>query len=219
MLLLLPLVTFAQAGVPCTPTQSPANAAPGLCNPFGSSVENPKLDPVNDFKSLLFRLLIVFASFTALVPVVIIVAAGFQMIIAHGNAEAIQRAKTALSYAVYGFIMAVLSFVLVAGMADYLGANNLPDPSNPANDILANPLVDKTFGDLVINKILINFLKLAGLLAILMLVFNGFRYITASGDEEQIKEAKDAMKWIAAGIITILFAYVIIKSTANLIFP
>ena len=51
----------------------------------------------------------------------------------------------------------------------------------------------------------------------LMLVFNGFRYITAGGEEEQTTQAKNAMKWVAAGILTILLSYVIIKAAGALL--
>ncbi|MBI2355936.1 MAG: hypothetical protein HYV13_01865 [Candidatus Doudnabacteria bacterium] len=214
LLFLLPAAALAQGG--CNPDETTTK----LCNPFGSQVDffGMPLAGAANLPDLIIRLLIIFTSFTALIPILVVVAAGFQMIVSQGNAEAVKRAKTAFSYAVYGFIVAVLSFVLVAGMINFFGATEIPDPANPsfANRVV-NPINEPTFVDFLVNRLLAGFLQIVGLLAILMLVFNGFRYITAAGDEEQLTEAKAALKWISAGIVAILFAYVIIRAAANLI--
>lgn len=216
LLLLWPILSLAQG---CEPGAAATNQ---LCNPFARAIQNfvpgINLGGANDLPTLFLRLLTIFTTFATIIPIVIVMAAGFQMIIAQGNAEDVKRAKTAFSYAVYGFVVAVLSFVIVAGMANFLGATQIPDPSNPAaNTRVVNPIAEPDFGGFLFNRLIKGFLEVVGVLAILMLVFNGFRYITAGGDEEQVSEAKAAMKWITSGIIAILFAYVIIRATATLL--
>lgn len=220
LLLFLPLIATAQsdANIRCDPN---AASSTTLCNPFANPTNLFGIDipGATNFPQLLIRLLFVLTTFLGLIPVIVVIAAGFQMLISQGNTEAIQRAKTAFTWAVYGFIVAILSFVIVSAMATFLGATNLPDPANPQaaeNQRIVNPIAEPNFGSFLINRLVKNFLELAGVLAILMLIFNGLRYITAGGDEEQISEAKNALKWISSGIIAILFAYVIISAAAKL---
>lgn len=198
------------------------NPSATLCNPLrrpgGALVEN--------IIELAKYIILIVGGFSTLIPIVAVTFAGFSMVVAQGEAEAITRAKTALKWAVYGFIMAILSFVLLSAMINLLGAGKLEgiEPLDPGSQ-LQNPLLTERDGvpapqelfSQFVYDMLERFLQVVGIIAILMLIFNGLRYITAGGDDEQITQAKNAMKWIAAGILVILLSYVIIKAAAKLV--
>lgn len=205
LLMLVPLFTSAQ--VACAPGQPDSNK---LCNPLGGGTAS-----ATDLQSFLIYGLTVFGGFTLVIPIIMVVFSGMSMVVAQGNEESTKRAKLAFTWTIYGFILAVLSFVLVAATIKFLGASDIPDASNPDGTRIVNPLGTGDFG-IFIARMLNNFLAVAGILSVLMLVFNGLRYITAGGDEEQMKEAKNTLKWIATGIVIILLAYVIVRATATL---
>lgn len=53
-------------------------------------------------------------------------------------------------------------------------------------------------------------LAIVGFLAIIGFVISGILYLTAAGNDGQVKTAKEAMKWSIVGVIVALMGYVII---------
>ncbi len=192
---------------PCTPNE-PVTGRATLCNP---------IQGVGDLKSLAIKLITIFAGFATLIPIVAVTFAGFSMVVSQGNEEAITRAKTALTWAVLGFILAILAFALVAAMINFLGAWNLGTQFNPTDPqgVIVNPISASNFVIFVWGMIT-RFLQVVGVVAVLMLIFSGFRYITSMGNEEQATEGKKGIQWVVIGIVVILFSYVIIKASAAL---
>lgn len=139
--------------------------------------------------------------------------AGFRMIMAQGNSEEITKAKSALQWSISGFVLAIFSYLIVAGIAKYLSAR--PDYSQGSAPEGLNPLTHGTFGALF-KSMIQGLLGLAGLLAIHMIIISGYKYITAQGNQEQTEQAKEGLYWAVAGLIVILLAYVIVTATAKL---
>ncbi|MDI6602528.1 MAG: hypothetical protein QME57_00195 [Patescibacteria group bacterium] len=75
---------------------------------------------------------------------------------------------------------------------------------------LPNPVEAKTFGELINN--IINFIfNIALAIVPLMIVIAGFYFVTAGGDPEQIKKAKDLIFYTVVGFIIILLARGVIE--------
>ncbi|MFH0833864.1 MAG: hypothetical protein V2A63_00535 [Patescibacteria group bacterium] len=55
-------------------------------------------------------------------------------------------------------------------------------------------------------------LPFVGVIAIAVLVYAGFLYLTAAGSEDQTKKAKNILIWVAIGIIIIFSAYAIVNT-------
>ena len=53
-------------------------------------------------------------------------------------------------------------------------------------------------------------LFIAGALAVIMIIYGGIRYITAHGDEKQVKVAKDTIVYSVAGLIIAILAYALV---------
>jgi hypothetical protein len=68
----------------------------------------------------------------------------------------------------------------------------------------------KTISELI-SKIAGFLIKLAMVLAVLALIWAGFQFVTAQGNEEAIKKAKRNLVWTIAGIFVILASQIIIE--------
>lgn len=65
-------------------------------------------------------------------------------------------------------------------------------------------------------QILVNFfLGLIGIVAVLYLVINGYRYVVARGDEAQMTQAKKGIMFAVIGLLFVLGAYTIIATILN----
>ena len=60
---------------------------------------------------------------------------------------------------------------------------------------------------LIIAKIINIFLGLLAMIFIVMLVWAGYKWMTSSGNEEKVKEAKDQIRTAVVGLIIIFMAY------------
>ncbi len=54
-------------------------------------------------------------------------------------------------------------------------------------------------------------------LAVLMIILSGFQFVTAQGNEEKIKKAKDTFKWTVIGVAIIIGARLIITILAEIL--
>jgi hypothetical protein len=59
-------------------------------------------------------------------------------------------------------------------------------------------------------------LGLIGTLAVILIIFAGIRFITASGDSKKVEEAKKAITYVIAGLLIILFSFFIINLIADI---
>lgn len=77
-----------------------------------------------------------------------------------------------------------------------------------AEETVPNPLGFTTFGQLaeIISKAA---LTIGSVLAVLFIIWAGFLFVTARGNEEQIKQARSTFTWTVIGIAVLFGAYVI----------
>ncbi len=80
------------------------------------------------------------------------------------------------------------------------------------NIVIANPFKQDTIKGLIetiVNEIL---MPIGGVVAVMMIMYAGFLYVTARGDPGQIKKAHDALLWAVIGAAILLGAWVISKA-------
>lgn len=62
----------------------------------------------------------------------------------------------------------------------------------------------------------INFAIMAiGVLGVIIFIYAGFLYLTASGDEAKITKAKNTMTWAIVGIVVSVLGYVVVRTVAQ----
>ena len=200
-LLIAPAVATAQtcpAGKTCLP------------NPLAAiGVENPT--------QLITRVIAAFASIVALAAIIFLVFSGFKLVIAT-NEEAVKAARESITWSVGGFVVAVLGFTIVSGAAKLLGF----EPTAPGDTIsptgfLHGPADPRSFWS-VATFVMTNILGLVGLVTIGMIIYYGYRYVTATGNEENLTAAKTGLKWAIIGFVIMILAFTIISSVQKLLF-
>lgn len=161
-----------------------------------------------------------FQGFAAMLGVFAIawtVFSGFKLIIAT-NEEAIKSARESITWSVGGFAISLLAFTVISGVSRLLGFT--PSQIDLGKDEIKNPILlpgdtsglrSGQFAEVMI-FFMVNLLGLAGFATILMIIYYGFKYITAAGNEEAIEQAKTGLKWSILGFVITILAYTIISS-------
>ena len=182
-----------------------------LCNPIGNFFTSPinRDNPV----AIIMYIFNAFGGFFALTAIVMIVFSGFVMITANGNEEKITKGKDSLKWSVLGLALALLSYAIIAAIMNFTGATIPQGAGTTPSAQPINPFGDKNFYGLLLDMIT-GFLNVAGIIAVLMIIIGGFKYITAAGNDEQATQAKTTLQWAVIGVIVIILAYVITKATA-----
>jgi glucan phosphoethanolaminetransferase (alkaline phosphatase superfamily) len=111
----------------------------------------------------------------------------------------------------------VAAFALIAGV----GMAMVPAPTASAIDILTPGCKGNTDSTVCkskkddtssLIKIAINtLLYVLGMIAVLMIVVSGVRYITSSGDSSRIKSAKDTLLYAVVGLVVAIMSYAIVN--------
>lgn len=66
-------------------------------------------------------------------------------------------------------------------------------------------------------RIIINtMLFIVGLMAVVMIIYSGIRYITAHGDKQQVDSAKNTLIYSIVGLVIAILAYAIVNWVMNL---
>lgn len=204
LLLLVPSVSLA-AGDYCGAGLSPN---PGLCNPTAKFA--------GTLPALITNLLKLFGLFVGFQSILYVVFAGFKMVISQGDSEKLADAKNSLQWTLSGLILIIISFALVYAVSVFVGASDVDQNiGNINNTTINNPTVNKVFGDLT-GRILTGFLGVAGVIALLMIIINGFRYMLSAGNDEQAENAKQGLQWAVIGLCLIALAYVIVAAVGQL---
>lgn len=78
---------------------------------------------------------------------------------------------------------------------------------------LQNPLDIKTDDPAVIIGIVIQaFLGIVGSVALVMMVYGGFQWLTAAGNEEKIKKGTQTMLWSVVGLVLVFASYLLVST-------
>lgn len=211
ILVFLPAFVFAQANIPCPPgTPAGITCLPNPLGKFG----------IYDLGDLVVRAIQGFVAIIALVAIAFVVFSGFKLVIATSE-DAIKSARQSLTWAVGGFVVALLSFTVISGTAIFLGFDpNLVGlgTEEQANYTLKSPLsgpADPNQFISVMNFVMVNVLGLIVFATVFIIIYHGYRYITSAGNEEIVEKAKQGLKWAVVGFVASLLAFTIITAIRN----
>ena len=224
VLLTLPVLAMAEEDYcPDTPQKD------DVCidNPLGGKFITTENDGITSPEGLVVAQFRNFIAIMGILAIAFTVFSGFKLVVA-SNEEAISEAKTSLTWSVGGFVVSLLAFTIVSGFANIVGF----DPGSREQDIIKNPNgptkqvggrighpvscggVTVNPGDFisVVTFVMTNFLGIVGVATVLMIIYYGFRYATAAGNDETLEQAKSGLKWSISGFAVTLLAYTIIES-------
>ena len=75
------------------------------------------------------------------------------------------------------------------------------------------PIKISTISDLnqKVGAIIKTILGIVGMLALVMVIYGGFMWMTSGGKADQVKKGKDTLVWAVAGLALIFFSYVLVN--------
>ncbi len=85
------------------------------------------------------------------------------------------------------------------------GTNQVKDEASSGSDF--NGIIDK-----VVNTMLF----IVGILAVVMIIYSGIRYITAHGDKSQVESAKNTLIYSIVGLVVAIVAYAVVNWVVGL---
>jgi hypothetical protein len=180
-----------------------AGATQSLCNPITVSQGN--------IAGLVQGVIFYAGTLIGVLALLIIVYSGLKMLLSNGDPQKITEAKASFTWAIIGLVVSILSFVIVFAFQNFIGV----DPNAVNVHTLQNPLGDQTLSAFLL-RILQGLLSIVGAASLVMIVVNGFRYITSAGNEEQMAKAKAGLTWAVLGFLTALLAFVIINAASRI---
>ncbi len=116
-----------------------------------------------------------------------------------------------VTYTTFGWLSVISALVLFIPRIALGQEDNFPgvvfDPDNKIKE--ATNLPSESPPSIVINVMqwVLGFL---GLISVIMIIWGGFTWMTAAGNEEKIKKAKEVLKAAIIGLIVILLSYSIV---------
>jgi hypothetical protein len=114
----------------------------------------------------------------------------------------------------------VLAVSALPAFADTVtGASSGCNPSAVAGSALVNPLCASSLTDLL-NEVLAYTVEIGSLFLTIMLIYVGFLFVAARGNEEKVGQARNALLWTVIGGLILLgasaLAQVITATISNL---
>ncbi len=197
-------------------SQINTNRAGNDCGAASNSICNPaQIDsPAEDVPGFLIYTLQFVGGLIGFISIATLVYGGFRLVTANGNDSTITESKNTITYTVIGFILSIMAYAGVLAIEDLIGVKTIePNKNNTPFNPFGDGVTLQNFAQSLLQGVII----LSGLVALLMLIINGYRYVTARGDDKQVSKAKIGILWSLVGLVIILFAYVIIRAVANLL--
>jgi len=104
------------------------------------------------------------------------------------------------------FFQFLFLFVLLTIVAAYLSI-----PVSAEKILLPNPLPNISTPEDLAKKVVNWLLGLVSVIALIVLIIGGFRYLTSGGNEKAMESAKNIITWAVVGLIIILCSAIIIN--------
>ena len=87
------------------------------------------------------------------------------------------------------------------------GYSEVYNPTGTAEDKFGSKAIN-----FVIADIIVVLLQMAGVLAIFFIIYSGFTYVRAFGQEETIQSAKKGLTWAILGLCLVILSYAIVQA-------
>jgi hypothetical protein len=114
---------------------------------------------------------------------------------------------------VLSFVFGCLNFAVVPAMA-----TDAPQTVELDNPIQLKDSKNKVIKDedvtpaVIIGMVIKSFLGLLGGLALVMMVWGGFQWLTSAGNDEKVKKGTQTMMWAIIGMVIVLASYLLVST-------
>lgn len=157
----------------------------------------------NNLPATIFALLNGFLVLAGVVALTFVIYGGLKYIISGGDSSETEAAKSTILYAVIGIVVIGIAAVIVNFVANIAG---LPTGLAATNDLVGTLL-----------NVLNGFLVLAGVIALGVIIYGGFKYITSGGDEDGAEDGRNAILFAVIGLMVIALAGVVVNFVVGIV--
>lgn len=112
------------------------------------------------------------------------------------------------------FVPLAVLFLAVTFLGDAAFAQSTSDTIREGVSDVGEGNADADLG-VIIQTIINIILFLVGVVAVIMIIIGGFRYVVSGGDSSATKAAKDTIMYAVIGIIVALIAFAIVNFVLN----
>lgn len=132
-----------------------------------------------------------------IITMFVMVIGGLIYITADGNSDKVAKATRTITGGMFGAVISVSAAVIVGFVVGWVGEYSEYDPGASGADQQGSGIVSSIMGTLY---------YAVGALSVIMIIYSGLMYMTASGDEAKTKKAKQSLVWACVGLAVALGA-------------
>lgn len=159
------------------------------------------IDGISTIQTVIFQIIDVAKYLLGSGAVLMMAILGIKLTVSSKSEESITEAKNHLTYLLIGFILVMI--------ADYFVANVLYGAEGEVLSSEASAEFFASQGSVELKRIYTGVEAFVGVIAVLVIIINGFRMVTSAGEE--IDEQKKAIMWAVVGLVIIGLAELVVK--------
>ncbi|MFH1170963.1 MAG: hypothetical protein V1778_00260 [bacterium] len=176
-----------------------------------ADLPNPLTD-VTTIEDLIVKVSTGLIGLVAVAATFMFIYGGIMMLTSGGNEKRVSQAKDILKWTALGIVFLLLGGALIRFIYQALNAQN-------PNDISASIGLGTASLSATTLSILRTVLGLLGIIGVAMIIWGGYMWMTAAGNEKRIERAKQILTAAITGVVILLLSWAIvwfvIQSTTN----
>jgi len=159
-------------------------------------------------ETLIGNILKIALGLLAVIFLALIVVAGFGWMTAQGGEEQVKKSQSSMQNAIIGLIITLAAYSLTLFILPKIDTSNTANLSFATSVATTANLSSTPLANVIatIIKVVLGFLAT---IFLVLIVIAGFQWMTAGGNEEQIKSARSRMVNAIIGLVIVLMAYAI----------
>lgn len=176
------------------------------------------IDKANDTRNLgnvIANVIRAVLSAIGVILLVLIIYAAFLWMTAAGNPTQVLKAKTILTNAIIGLILALAAFGITTFVVNVFNGATVATSTENLGVTQANSNLSDAPLTFIIGSIISSFFAILGVIFLLLTLYVGFLWMTAAGSPDQVNKAKKLMGQAVIGLVIMLSSYAITRFVIN----
>lgn len=125
-----------------------------------------------------------------ILAVVFIIIGGLRYVLSNGESSKLAQAKNTIMYAIIGLVLVILAYAITQFIVQVVDGSSW-----------------EGLRDSVINTLL----YAVGVISVIMVIVNGIRFTTSSGDPAKAKSAREGLMYAIVGLVIAMIAYAVVN--------
>ena len=188
----------------------------GFYDQLGSTAD--VIDPSNDSRKLgnvIARVIQAVLSAIGVILLILVIYAAFLWMTAAGNPTQVLKAKTILTNAIIGLILALTAFAITTFVVNVFNGGDVATSAENLGRTQETSKLSKAELPIIIGSIISSFLAILGSIFLILTLYAGFLWMTAAGSPDKVAKAKKLMTQAVIGLLIMLSSYSITRFTVN----